>query len=257
MSATSDHPILEIERLDLRFAPRPWAFAEERRREIDAHFAALQRARPALWNGRVLLQHRHEIAGGVLRGDYLETDFASFIAWRDWGAPDRSVTNCFALGAVLSADGAFLLGEMGAHTANAGRVYFPGGTPDPSDVVEGRVDLEGSVRRELLEETGLAEADFRADPTWFAVLAGPRIALIKVLRAAETAAALRARVLRHIAADPEAELAGVRLVRSLADLDPQMPSFVQAFLMHFWSRPARPGAGLRPGRPQPDCAQEP
>src|SRR6185437_10809640 len=117
--------------------PRSWPFAVERRAEIDAHFAMLRRDKPALFNGRVLVQHSHEIAGAALRGEYLETDFASFIAWRDWGFPDTTMRNCFGLGALRGSDGGFLLGVMGAHTANAGRIYFPGGTPDPSDVFDG------------------------------------------------------------------------------------------------------------------------
>ena len=56
------------------------------------------------------------------------------IAWRDWGFPDRAVRNCFSAGAIRASDGAFVLGVMGAQTANAGKIYFPAGTPDPSDV---------------------------------------------------------------------------------------------------------------------------
>jgi 8-oxo-dGTP pyrophosphatase MutT (NUDIX family) len=226
--------ILPVERLELAFAPRPWPFAQERRAEIDAHFAALKHANPALWNGRVLMLHRHAIAGAVFRGAYLETDYASLLAWRHWDPPDSDVKNCFAMGALRGSDGAFLLGVMGAHTANAGRIYFPAGLPDLSDLDGTRVDLAGNVMREVAEETGLAPADFEAAPGWITVLAGARIAQIKLLQARETAAALAARIRAHLASEREPELADVRIVRGAADFDPMMPEFVTAFLTHMW-----------------------
>ena len=120
----------------------------------DATQADMEAAVIRLGLDKPLWQQFFHYAGGVLRGQYLETDFASFIAWRDWDFPDATVKNCFALGALRGSDGAFLLGVMGPHTMNAGRIYFPGGTPDPSDIAEGKVDLEGSVRR-LLDRLGL------------------------------------------------------------------------------------------------------
>ncbi len=224
-------PRLErIDRLELRFTPQPWAFAVERRAEIEAFFAELQRERPAVWNGRVLLMHRMDMADGVLRGDYLETDYASFAAWCHWGRPEAGVYDCFGGAAVLSADGAFLLGVMAADTAHAGEIYFPAGTPDPSDIVDGSVDLDVSVRRELKEETGLDEAAFSAEPGWTAVVDGSLIALIKVLRSHESADALQARVRDHLRTEQHPELAGIRVVRGPADFEPAMPPFVQAFL---------------------------
>lgn len=230
----NDIPVIAVERLDLRFAPRPWAFADDRRAAIDAHFAALRRDKPALWNGRVLILHDYALAGATLSGSYLETDFASFIAWRDWGWPDRSVHNCFGLAALRACDGAFLLGVMAEHTANAGRIYFPGGTPDPDDVFDGTVDLGANVIRELAEETGIGAADVTVEPGWHATIAGQRIGLMKVLHSPLPAESLRDRVRDFLARQAKPELADVRIVRGREDFTPLMPNFVTAFLVHIW-----------------------
>jgi 8-oxo-dGTP pyrophosphatase MutT (NUDIX family) len=231
----ADIPLVPLERLDLRFTPRAWAFAAERRAEIDRHFADMRRGKPEMWNGRVLVLHEFAITDGVLRGAYLETDFASFLAWRDWGFPDKSVRNCFAMGALRATDGAFVLGIMGDHTANAGKIYFFGGTPEPQDIVDGRVDLESSVLRELHEETGVSPDLVDPEPGWCAIFDGGRIALVKVLRAAEPAAALRARILAFLSREQIPELAGVQMVRGPADFDSRMPPFVPNFFDHIWA----------------------
>ena len=231
----SESVVWPITHLALRFTPKPWRFADERRAEIDAHFTALRRDKPAVWNGRVLLLAEYELSGSTFSGAYLETDFASFISWRDWQWPDTTVNNCFGLAALRAADGAFLVGVMGAHTANAGRIYFPGGTPDPNDVVGETVDLEGSVMRELAEETGLTAADVELAPGWRSVIEGRRIAMLKPMRARLPAADLRERVQTHLAQQAEPELADLRILRGPADLDPAMPDFLQTYLMHMWA----------------------
>jgi 8-oxo-dGTP pyrophosphatase MutT (NUDIX family) len=169
-----------------------------------------------------------------MRGVFFETDYASFIAWCDWGFPDAAAINCFAMGALRANGGAFLLGVMAPHTANAGDVYFPCGTPDPQDVVDGHVDLAGSVMRELAEETGLGADDVTAGPGWHAVLTGPCIALIKVLHVAERAEVVRERIRKHLAGESRPELADICIVRSPADFSTAMPAFVTAFLRREW-----------------------
>jgi 8-oxo-dGTP pyrophosphatase MutT (NUDIX family) len=222
--------VLHVDRLELSFVPKPWVFVIERRAEIDAFFAEQQRHKPALWNGRVLLLHEQALAGGVFRGAFLETDYASFSAWCHWGRPEAGASDCFGSAAIVAADGAFLLGVMGAHTANAGRIYFPCGTPDPGDIVDGKVDLDLSVRRELQEEIGLDVAEFSAEPGWTTIVDGGLTAHIKVLRAIQDADTLRKRILAHLASERQPELADIRIVRSAGDFDAAMPRYVTAFL---------------------------
>ncbi len=124
---------------------------------------------------------------------------------------------------------------MGEHTFNAGQVYFPCGTPDPDDVIEGRVDLDSSVRRELKEETGLDMDEFTVEPSWTAVIDGTLIAQIKVMRSALRADELRTRILGNLASQQQPELADICIVRGPADVDPAMRSFIKAFLFHHFS----------------------
>jgi 8-oxo-dGTP pyrophosphatase MutT (NUDIX family) len=222
--------VRELNRLDLIYAPEPWPFAAERRSEIDAHFEYARRERPGIWNGRVLLMHRHRFENGALEGAFLQTDFASFMAWRDWGFPETGVINCFSMAALRASDGGWIMGVMGPQTSAGGKIYFPAGTPEPEDVVDGIVDLAGSVIREVGEETGLGVDDFAEQNGWYCVVDGSRIALMRVLQARDPAETLRRRILEHLARETAPELADIRIVRSRHDFDPMMPRFVTTFL---------------------------
>jgi 8-oxo-dGTP pyrophosphatase MutT (NUDIX family) len=227
--------IFPVTSLDLRFEPAPWRFALDRRAEIDAHFAEMKAAKPEIWNGQILLMRRWSLHGAALHGAYMETDFASLLAWRDFGFPDRATFNCFGMAALRAADGAYLLGEMAPTTTNAGRIYFPAGTPEPEDVVDGKVDLAGNVMRELAEETGLTRSDVEIAEGWTCVRVGPRLAMMQEMRSRENARDLRARILDHLPHDPHQELSDIHIVRGPADVDPQrMPPWITEYFRHVW-----------------------
>ncbi len=233
MSDIAALAVLHVERLDLNFKAKAWDFASHRRAEIDALFAELKQAQPALFNGRVLLMHRLAIEEGVMRGDFLEADYASFVAWQRWGRPEAGIFDCFGAAAVRSADGAFLLGVMGSHTYNAGQIYFPCGTPDPKDVGAGsKVDFDFSIKRELREETGLDPASLNEEPGWTLVRDGEMVAAIKTMHSPLAAEPLRALILENMAREQQPELADIRIIRGPADFDPMMRGFAKAFLSH-------------------------
>ena len=227
--------VVAVDAVDCLFEPRPWPFAEERAGDIAAHWAEALRRKPRMFDGRVLLMHR----GGVetdsdgrltFRGAYLETSFSAFLFWRDIGLPPAGVRNGFGMACLSTSDGAFVLGEMGAHTANAGAVYFASGTPDPSDLRGGRVDIEGSIARELREETGLDPSAVAFDPGMVLVMDACRVGFMKRVRFPETAEALVGRIHAFLAGDPEPELARMHVIRSTSEIGPAVQVSAAAYL---------------------------
>ena len=173
------------------------------------------------------------------------------------GFSDKDVFNGFGMGALLCSDGAFALGEMGEHTANAGRIYFPSGTPDLDDISGNAVDIAGSVTRELEEETGLTAAEYRGEADWHCVFTGPAVAMIRILRVDLPGEALRARIEANLAAatTPPSFQRSI-WCGGIGDINASMPCFVTAFIEAQVSRanpelhvPARPE-----GRLHPNCA---
>ncbi|MBV9563095.1 MAG: NUDIX hydrolase [Bradyrhizobium sp.] len=222
--------IHRISTLDLNYAPFDWPFARERQGDIAAHFASRRQRTPALWNGRILLGRDPVFAGNRLSASYFDADFAGMLAWRDWGFPDESVFNGFGMGALRCADGAFVMGVMSEHTSNAGRIYFPAGTPDLDDIADGRIDIEGSIVRELEEETGLSPGDYRMEADWHCVSAGAAIAMFRILEAPIDSEDMRVRIEANLARQAQPELAGIHLVRDISDLTADMPRFLTAFM---------------------------
>jgi 8-oxo-dGTP pyrophosphatase MutT (NUDIX family) len=236
--------LLEVAELDLAFESSRWEFADRQAGAIATHWSRLTKAKPSLFNGRVLLLGKRLIEtrpDGTLSltGVYFETDYADFLAWTAFGHPGGPVENCFAMAALRSDDGAFLLGEMAHHTYNAGQIYFPAGTPDPDDVFDDRVDLEASARRELLEETGLLAAETNIAPSWTVVITSQRIACMKLMTFPLPAIRLKARIEAFLARDPLAEFVRMHIVRDPEDIDEErVPSFVADYLRYAFAQGA-------------------
>ncbi|TCT02573.1 NUDIX hydrolase [Aquabacter spiritensis] len=236
--------ITRIARLDLRVEAGGWPEAEAHRAEIDADFARRTAANPHLWNGRVILMRDHAIRDGALIGRCIETDFAAFTWWRARGKADLGVVNVFSLAALEGADGAFVMGVMGDHTASPRQVYFPGGTPDPTDVADGRLDLAMSVVREMAEEVGLRPAEADAETcaescgerwVWDVVEDGIYVCLMRRFVFAETGAALAARIRRFLSAETRPELKDVRVIAAAADLDAAVVPFAADYVRWRWT----------------------
>jgi 8-oxo-dGTP pyrophosphatase MutT (NUDIX family) len=228
--------LAELDDIKIVVEQSPWEFARTQRTTIGAHFIRLQQQRP-LWNGRVLMLGSYHIRDRKLDGTCFETDYASLMAWCDWDFPDQWVYNFWAAAALRAADGAYLVGEMAPHTARAGQLYFPCGTPEPADVPDGRVvDLGANMGRELREETGIAVEELEIAPTWRLVRDRNFIALTREVRARQNAHELRDRIIGHLASDSQPEFSDIHILRGPTDLDARIPLWMTGFLRAEWER---------------------
>ncbi|MEJ8474736.1 GNAT family N-acetyltransferase [Roseibium algae] len=211
----------------------PWAFETDNRNAIDDHWRAALSKNPHLWNGRVLKLSGHTFENGSFRGTCKETSFAAFLAWRDWGAPDASAHNVFGSAILRSNDGALLFGVMSDTTANAGKIYPPGGNLDPADVIDGgQVDVAGAIFRELVEETGIEKHMVRPGER-FAVFDGPRISIAQLMDVDKPADQIRREAVEFSLASEEQELADLHILRRAEDAaNPDIVSYARAIAHH-------------------------
>ena len=234
--------ITRLKAVNTLYEPTEWDFSEQRRADIDTHWEKLRLEKPKMFNGTVLMQHHWALEGGVYTAAYSPVDYASFLAWHHFGQPNAPRRNGFAMAALRANDGAFILGVMGTHTANAGKIYFPGGTPDMSDVTpDGRVDLATSMTRELFEETGLHANEVDIDQQWILVTDVQRAAFIKNARLNVSAKTAREMILDRLTLQTDPELSDIAIVRKPEDINlDRTPLFAAEFMLSIFAEATTP-----------------
>ncbi|WP_232630834.1 NUDIX hydrolase [Methylobacterium sp. Leaf118] len=222
---------IALGRITARLVSHDWAWARDHAEAIERHWQRRRARTPGLFDGPVYLASGCRVADAACEAELFEVRYSRFLAFRDAGGPDAGVANAFAAIVPHSADGAVVLGVMGPHTANAGQIYFPCGTPDPGDLrADGTIDLPGSAVREFHEETGLSLPEGAAEE-WVLLRGDGQLAFLRPVRFDRDAADLKARIEVHRGHDDAPELARSVVVRSRAEIDPsRMPGFVQAYL---------------------------
>lgn len=211
-------------RLEVMDGPHPWVLENEAL--IEANWQREITANPRLFNGQMVFQRKLSFEAGHIEGRAHMIPFAAFLHWRRTGR-GAGGHHLFAIPMILSADGAVMAIRMAETTANPGRVYSPAGSLDGQDVRDGFCDLDGNMRRETKEETGLDLGDMQVDPICRAVHIANSVAIFRLFRSVLSEAELRVRVADHIATDPEPEISEIIGIRSpdpaAHDYPPFMP----------------------------------
>lgn len=214
-----DERVFDVAAVWLTTSGKPWTFAVENTDAIDAHWSARKQEQPNFFNGSVLLLAGYDVtAERCLDARFLRTDFKSFLFWRESGWPDRTVMDAFGSALIFSADGKLLLGKQRDGHLNGGLCYPPSGFIDAGDVTaNGSIDIDHSVRREIDEELGLGPDQLQRRPGYVVTLTGPVLSIGVPFETRLADADLMTLIDRHIAADPDAELASAWLLAPGAD----------------------------------------
>lgn len=211
--------IVPVHDVDIRSVPGQWPLTAEMRAASTAHWQRAVAANPHLWDGRILGfcapgGGMPRVEAGMFRAEAREDAYSAFLYWRDAGFPDIGLAHAFGTALIVSGEGALIYGVMGAQTANAGRIYPPGGSLEPRDVLaDGSIDVLGCIATELEEETGLRPHEARIGGL-YAIIDGPRVSIGRVFHFAQSTADLLARIRANLDLQEERELADVIAIGS-------------------------------------------
>jgi 8-oxo-dGTP pyrophosphatase MutT (NUDIX family) len=205
--------IFPIAEAEYRVLPQPHPLYLKHEAEIAENWQREVAANPALYNGRLVFLRRLTLEGGRLTAEGHLVPYSTHLWWRK--RADRSGGyHSYAWAVPISADGALLAIRMGPRTANPGLVYCAAGSLEAEDVVDGRVDIEGNMLRELKEETGLDGAEARPDPILHGLMMENGLLIFRVYRFGLSADEMVARVKEHMRHDHEQEIDAVLAIRS-------------------------------------------
>ena len=206
-------------RFDLKLVEGAWAFADENADAIDAHWAKESAKNPAIFNGKVLVAIRSGLRDdGTYFGEHLSVDFKAFLAWRDWGFGLEHGCNIFGSALICPADGGIIMGVMGDHTSNPGLIYPASGTLDLSDVgPDGTIDIEASMQREMLEETGLS-ADMFERGNAFVIAETARVSVARQFHSKLDAQILLGEIRANLETQTDRELADIAYITKATEM---------------------------------------
>ena len=220
--------ILPVDEIDVMLDPAQHPFERGKEDAIAENWKQEIAAKPALFDGTVVLLSEFGYDRGRLFGRCHAVGYSTFMYWRK----DRVATaaHAFAHPMLVAKDNALVAIRMGLHTVNAGHVYFAAGSFEPEDFSDGVVDAHGNMVREVLEETGLDIADTRRGKRHYALATERGTVIFRRYFLDGTADEIASRIRGFVASEGEPEIEEPVIIRDAKDLPeglmPHMPPMI-------------------------------
>lgn len=224
--------ILPVDEIDVVLDPSRHPFEIGREQAIAENWQHEVAAKPATFDGQVVLLSEFGYEAGKLFGRCHAVRYSTFLYWRK----DRvgTAAHAFAHPMLVSSDNALIAIRMAAHTVNAGRVYFAAGSFEPEDFPDGQVDAHGNMVREVREETGFDISDVRRGDRHYALATERGTVIFRRYHLDLTADEIAARIEKFVAGEEEPEIEGPVIIRNADDLPDGLMSHMKPLIAwHF------------------------
>lgn len=208
-----ERSVFALEGLEIAVVEGDMPFVTMERDIIRENWQKEIAAKPALFDGQMLLNRSVSVVDGKLLAQAHVVPFSAFMWWRK-RQPRAGGIHMFAYPVIESSDGALIAVRMAEHTAGAGQVYFAAGSFDNNDIIDGYCDVNGNMQREVMEETGLDLGDATAGDRFYATHHQGVVALFRVFSFAMAADEIAGRIERHILVAEEDEISEAVVIRS-------------------------------------------
>ncbi|MBZ9743304.1 MULTISPECIES: hypothetical protein [unclassified Mesorhizobium] len=209
--------ILPVDAIDVRLDPGPHPFALENAEAIAANWQSEIAAKPALFDGVVVLLSELAYRDRRLIGRCHAVNYSTFMLWRK-RRENSGAEHAYGHAMLVAGDNALVAIRMGRHTVGAGSVYFAAGSFEPVDFRDGLVDVDFNMIREVREETGLDLSDARRGVRWHALSTASGTVIFRRYHVDEPADEIARRISAFVATEADPEIEGPVIIRHAGDL---------------------------------------
>ncbi|MBZ9997622.1 hypothetical protein [Mesorhizobium sp. BH1-1-4] len=209
--------ILPVDAIDVRLDPGPHPFALENAEAIAANWQSEIAAKPALFDGIVVLLSELAYRDRRLIGRCHAVNYSTFMLWRK-RRENSGAEHAYGHAMLVAGDNALVAIRMGRHTVGAGSVYFAAGSFEPIDFRDGLVDVDFNMIREVREETGLDLSDARRGVRWHALSTASGTVIFRRYHVDEPADEIARRISAFVATEADPEIEGPVIIRHAGDL---------------------------------------
>ena len=121
--------------------------------EINENFEKIKNTGINIWNGEVLCVSECNIGDDKVEIICKKSDYAHYLYGERIGCPRKYECKNLSAGCLLETiDGYYIVGELDNNTSYPTMLQVTGGNIDKKDIINGKIDIEQTIKREALEE---------------------------------------------------------------------------------------------------------